>query len=243
MISQLAFAVAIVVTVAALTAAAAGRGPRAVFIALAAGLALAAAAAWVAFALELDTPLGVAAGGLSLCAVVQLAALSLREAILRQRRFDETLDEAEAHLREVVERETRQRADELERTLARARAESMSALLEEERRIGEERRKAVAESEREASHELANALAAVRLGVQERLASWSEDLDRAQQSLAGRVAALERRVELLGRGAVAVALPHEGDPTGAGRSWPTRGGRTNKCRRGPRRSRGRCGSG
>src|SRR5919201_230663 len=89
-------------------------------------------------------------------------------------------------------------AAELERVLARARAESTSLLLEEERRIAETRRKEVADREEEAAARLSEALAETQRRVERRLAGWSEDLERAQQGLAGQIARLaERQKQLL----------------------------------------------
>ena len=66
--------------------------------------------------------------------------------------------------------------------LARARADSLSALVAEERRIAEERRREVADREREATAELAEALATAQRRVEQRLATWSSDLEKLQQA-------------------------------------------------------------
>src|SRR5439155_1256461 len=77
------------------------------------------------------------------------------------RDLESRLDEARAQLDEVVRTETETRAAELERTLALARAQSLTRLIEEERRMAEERRAALHERERRASAELSEALAKV----------------------------------------------------------------------------------
>src|ERR687895_113062 len=136
---QTIFAAAAVATVAALAAAAFARPPRRLFVSLAAVCGAAAAAAWAALAVEPSGGLAVAAAGLSACAAFQVGALQLRDAVARQARLDADLERAEVRLREFVERESADRAAELERTLARARAESISLLAEEERRLAEER--------------------------------------------------------------------------------------------------------
>ncbi|MDQ3894740.1 MAG: hypothetical protein M3292_08795, partial [Actinomycetota bacterium] len=94
-IFELLFAAGVAATVAALAVALSPRAPRDLFLVLGAFLAAAATSAWVAFALELDRALAVAAAGLSLCAVVQLAGLRLRELIARQRQLAQELDQVE----------------------------------------------------------------------------------------------------------------------------------------------------
>src|SRR3954452_4365655 len=63
-----------------------------------------------------------------------------------------------ARFDEIVAAEVEERARELERTLALARAESLAALGEEERRIAEQRRREVADRERDAAARLSEAL-------------------------------------------------------------------------------------
>jgi hypothetical protein len=101
--------------------------------------------------------------------------------------------EAKAHIEEILQRETADRAAELERTLAIARAESVALLAAEERRIAEERRRDFAEREDRATVELGQKVAEVQQRVEQRLADWAADLDRAQQTLGGQLAALEQR--------------------------------------------------
>src|SRR4051812_40372956 len=100
----------------------------------------------------------------------------------RQTRIDvdEQLAEAEARLRELVAHEVEERTAELQRTLARARADSISLLADEERRLAEERRREVAELEQRASAELTQKLVGVQERVEQRIAAWAQDLERAQ---------------------------------------------------------------
>src|SRR5439155_1691402 len=93
----------------------------------------------------------------------------------------------------LVERETVQRGEELERTLARARAETSSRLAEDERKLGEARRSELAQRERRLAGELGEALALVERRVEQRLTEWSGDLDRIQQGLTTRLAELAER--------------------------------------------------
>src|SRR5262245_65827115 len=85
--------------------------------------------------------------------------------------LDREIARGRARFDEVVAAEAEERAAELERTMARARAESLSGLAAEERRIAEERRREVVEREREAGTKLAEALTATQRDVQQRLAN------------------------------------------------------------------------
>ena len=78
----------------------------------------------------------------------------------------------------LVDAEAAEHAAELERVLARARADSVSLLVEEERRIAEERRREFAERERESTASLTEALTRTQAQVEQRLAAWAQDLDR-----------------------------------------------------------------
>ena len=100
---------------------------------------------------------------------------------------------ARAELAEFVRQELAARTAELERTLALARAESISELAAEERRIAEERRRMVAEREEKAGIELAMNLQAVQKSVEARLAAWAGDLERSQQNMAAQMTALDQR--------------------------------------------------
>src|SRR6266545_3658450 len=107
----------------------------------------------------------------------------LRRGLLHGRRIDAAIRQAEQRLVAVVARDAEDRAAELERVLARARAESISLIVEEERRIVDSRRAAIAEREQASGRELSDALAETQRRVEQRLAEWSEDLERAQANL------------------------------------------------------------
>ena len=77
------------------------------------------------------------------------------------------------------------------------RADALSSLAEEERKIADERRREFAERERAAGVELADALAVAARRVDERLRAWGDDLDRAQQSLETDLRRLEQRQKQL----------------------------------------------
>jgi hypothetical protein len=187
---QIGFAVGVGLVGVAIVAALLERGSRELLIGLAALLGIGSAAAWASFAFDLDRDLAVAAGGLTVCLVAALAAIPLRSALARGRRIDAEIDDAESRLREVVERETAERADELDRTLARARADSASLLAEQERKLADARRSELNDRERRMGAELGDALTLIERRVAQRLSEWSADLDRIQQGLSARLAEL-----------------------------------------------------
>jgi hypothetical protein len=134
-------------------------------------------------------------GGLALAVVGWIA---LRKGPERARNVDRAMAAARARLDELVAAEVELRAAELERLLSRARADSLSALAEEERRIAADRRAVVVEREREAGARLAEALATVQRQVEQRIRGWRDDLDRTQATLSAQVTRLgERQRELV----------------------------------------------
>src|SRR6185312_10292709 len=122
--------------------------------------------------------LAVAAGGLTVCTLVAWSSLLLRRALERNAAIDAHLAHAQEQIRMSIDREAAERAAELERTLARARADSVSLLVEEERKIAEDHRREFAEREREAGASLTGGLTATQAQVEQRLAAWAQDLDR-----------------------------------------------------------------
>src|SRR5215208_2668611 len=194
---ELVFAGAVVVVFGSTAAALFGRVSRSVLLGLTVLVGAAAAGAWIAFALDPAQGLGVAAGGLTVCAALQLGTLALRRLVDRTTDVERQLVEAEQRLDSRVTRETGARAAEIERTLARARADSLSRLVGEERRIAEERRAALAERERKASAELSDALGKVEERVGRRLAEWRTDLERTEQTLAAQLTTLAQRQQQL----------------------------------------------
>lgn len=190
---QIGFAAGVVVTGAAVAATLSGRAPRRLLVGVATLLGVASTGAWIAFALDVHRGTAVAAGGLVVCAAAALLTIPLREALARNQRIDADLDAAEARLRAVAENEATRRGEELERTLARARADSSSSFAEEERRLADERRNELAVRERRIAGEVGEALALVERRVEQRLADWSGDLDRIQQGITTRLGELAQR--------------------------------------------------
>jgi gas vesicle protein len=190
---QIAFAAGVVVLAATIATALAGRGSRRELAGIAGLLGLAATGGWVVFALDVDRGTAVAAGGLTVCFAAAVLTLPLRSGLARTQRIEAELEEAETALRDLVERESVLRGEELERTLARARAETSSRLAEDERKLAEARRNELAQRERRVAGELGEALALVERRVEQRLTEWSADLDRIQQGLTTRLAELAQR--------------------------------------------------
>jgi hypothetical protein len=192
-IVQIGFAVGVLFVGVAVAAALSGRGSQRMLAGIAGLLGLGAVAGWVVFALDVDRGTAVAAGGLTVCFAAALLTIPLCAGLARSRRVDAELEEAETKLHELVERETTRRAEELERTLTRARADSSSRIAEEERKLADARRSEMTQRERRVASELGEALGLVERRVEQRLAEWSGDLDRMQQALTTRLAELAQR--------------------------------------------------
>jgi hypothetical protein len=196
-IADLIFAGGVVLAALALAGAVLRRAPTSLLASCVVLEAAAAVAVWVAFALRHDRPLAVAAGGLTGCALAAGAALLLRHALKRVAAMDARLIEAQADLLGIVEREKSAHASELALTLARARADSQSLLEEQERQIAEERRTLVAQREHDATAALGDKLNQVQVQIEQRLAGWSQDLDRIAEATKTRISELEQRQQQL----------------------------------------------
>jgi hypothetical protein len=193
------FGAAIAVAAIALVGAALRALSRPVLGFLTAVVAGGAVAGWVFYALRHDHPreLAVAAGGITVAAIATGASLVVAWSLRKAADTDAHITTAQQRLRDFVDAEAAERAGELDRTLARARADSISLLADEERRIAEERRVAVSDRERELIAALTQALTDVQVQVSQRLADWKLDLDRAAESTKERLAELSDRQRLL----------------------------------------------
>jgi hypothetical protein len=135
-------------------------------------------------------------------ALAGLVALAASVVVLRKVRSHERLLEREIErgklaFDEVVASEIAQRADELERTMARLRADALSGLAEEERRIADVRRRDVAERERDATSRLGEQLVAAQATVEQRLSDWASDVEKLQQGLTDDLKRIESRQKQL----------------------------------------------
>ncbi len=196
-VAQIVFAVTAVVTAASLLAAAYDRASRRVLLGLAFVIGALAVAAWVAFVWRRDTALAVVAGGLTIAFAAELLAVRARDLLRAAGRVDEQLARAQSRLQSLVARETEDRSAELERLLARARADSASLLMEQERKIAEERRAAAAERSRAAVDELGEGLVKAQRQVEARFNAWNDDLERAQNAVVDQIGQLAHRQKQL----------------------------------------------
>ena len=119
--------------------------------------------------------------------------LSLRRARAEATATARLVSEAREAVREAVEAETAAHTEEIRRVLARERADTVSLLASEERRLAEERRATHAQRERQAGEALIAELARSERRLEERLRGFAEDLERAQRHLETQLARLEQR--------------------------------------------------
>jgi uncharacterized phage infection (PIP) family protein YhgE len=196
-IAQIVFGVTAVVTAASLVAAAYDRASRRVLLGLAFAIGGGAVAAWIAFVWRRDAALAVVAGGMTLAFAAELLAVRARDLLRAAGRVDEQLARAQSRLHSLVAREAEERNAELERLLARARADSASLLMEQERKIAEERRAAAAERSRAAVDELGEALVKAQGQVEARFHAWTDDLERAQNAVVDQLGQLAQRQKQL----------------------------------------------
>ncbi|MDX6540561.1 MAG: hypothetical protein QOI71_2171, partial [Gaiellales bacterium] len=134
----------------------------------------------------------VAAACVSLLAVLACVHV-LRKVRGQQEMLEREIERGKGRFDDVVARELAQRTEELERLLARLRADSLSQLAEEERRIAEERRRDITERERDATLRLGNQLVGAQAAVEQRLAGWAGDVEKLQQGLADELKRIEQR--------------------------------------------------
>ena len=119
--------------------------------------------------------------------------LALRRARSRAIATDALVAEARAAIQAAVEEETAAHVEEIRRTLARERADTISQLAAEERRLGEERRSTFAERERQTSEQLADTLVGVERRLDERMQGIIDDLERAQRHVETQLVRLTQR--------------------------------------------------
>jgi hypothetical protein len=196
---DIGFAVAVGIAAFALAGASLRWLPRWALVLLSLIVLAGAVGGWLAYALRHSHPreLAVAAGGLTACALATFASLVVGWSLAHAADTEAHVAAARQRLLELIERESADRSAELERTLARARADSISLLADEERRIAEERRTTFADRERELVGSLTQALTDTQTQVAKRLADWKLDLDRAAEATKERLAELAERQRLL----------------------------------------------
>jgi hypothetical protein len=103
------------------------------------------------------------------------------------------VEQAKAELAEFLERESEERRSELQRTLARERAEASHLLTEQERQFALERRELLESQLAEAEQHLTGEMLGARQRLEERLHAWIDDLDRGQRARETQFAGLAQR--------------------------------------------------
>jgi hypothetical protein len=197
--SQLAFVAGLALVGLSLVGVALGRAAerQLLWAAVALGLgSLVAAGALVINLVESFTDtdaLLLAAGGLAAAGVAELGLLALVRALRRTKELEQISERAREGLATFVETEMRERMLELERLLARERANASHQLSEQERRLSEERRDIVERQTERARVELTQAVSAVQERLERRLMAWAADLDRGQRELEAHLTALAER--------------------------------------------------
>ena len=196
---EIAFAAAIVVVAASLAAVAFARVPARLLLGLTVALGIAALAGAVVAAIEIADGsddaelLLVAVGGIALAAVAEAGLLVLTRGLRRIRDFEQVEAEALARLDSHLERHAEERRVELERTLARERANAGYMLGEQERQLADERRDSIARQAEHARIELTEAVSGAQGRLETRLMAWAADLDRGQHELEQQLTQLSQR--------------------------------------------------
>ena len=196
---ELAFAVALTVVALSFATLALGRARERYLVLLTVVLAFGALAATGALLVNVlhrftdNDPLLLAAGGLAASAMAELGLVALARGFRRTRDIERLSEAAREDLASFMETEVRERVLELERLLARERANASHQLSEQERRLAEERRSIVERQTERARVELTQAVSAVQERLERRLMAWAADLDRGQRELEAHLTGLSER--------------------------------------------------
>jgi hypothetical protein len=192
---QIVCAASIVLAAVALLLAAFGRGIRRVAIAFSVVIGILAAASWVVLVLRPGSDLAISAAGTTAAFTASIGAIAMTIGLERGRRIEREFERGRTMLRSQLDNEVRSRTGELERILARARADSSSQLAEQERALAETRRHSIAEAEQAVQAKLAQMLAETQHDVEERIESWQRDLGRSENALSQEVSDLVRGLQ------------------------------------------------
>jgi hypothetical protein len=196
---EIAFAAALAVVALSLVAVAFSRVPERLLLGSAVGLGVLALAGAVVAGIEIaegtddTTLLLVTVGGLLAAALCEASLFLLARGLQRIGDVERVGEEARARLDAYLDQHAEERRAEIERVLARERAEAGFALGEQERRLAEERRATVARQVELARVELTGAVADAQGRLETRLMAWAADLDRSQRELEGQLAKLSQR--------------------------------------------------
>jgi hypothetical protein len=196
---EIAFAAAIGIVALSLVAVVTGRASDRLLLSITIALAAGAAIGAVALGLDLvesftDTDaLLLAAGGFGAAAVAEAGLLALNRGLRRLQQVEALTEAARAEIEAYAEEEARERILELQRMLARERANTGHQLSEQERRLAEVRRDSIERQAERARVELTQTVASVQERLEQRLMAWAADLDRGQRDLEQKFAELNQK--------------------------------------------------
>jgi len=139
------------------------------------------------------TELAIVAAGFLAAGAGAVGALALSRGLTEIRSMEDAGVRMREELDASLDAHAKLRITELEHTLARERAETIHQLSEQERLLREDRRTDVAEQLDVARTELTRSVAEAQQRLEQRLSSWSDDLERAQQQLKLRLEELIRK--------------------------------------------------
>jgi hypothetical protein len=137
----------------------------------------------------------LAAGLAAAVAVIVVLAFRLRRSRAGAADADALVASARAALISAIEEQTAAHQEEIRRTIARERAESLSLLVAEERRLADEHRAEFVERERRSTEALVDTMSQSERRLDERLRGFGDDLDRAQRHLEAQLQKLQQRHE------------------------------------------------
>jgi hypothetical protein len=135
----------------------------------------------------------LAAASLAAAVVAEGGLFGLARGLRALRDVAEVGEDARAHLGKALHTEAEERQRDLERTLARERAQASHILGEQERALAEERRLLIERQAERARIELTEAVASVQQRLERRLMAWAADLDRGQRDLETSLTELSNR--------------------------------------------------
>jgi hypothetical protein len=196
---EIIFAAALGVVAVSVAAAAWGRLPARAL--LAAAITFAVLAVLSGIAVGIDVVEGIAetdalllvTGGLALAALAEATLYALARGLRHVRDLERVGDAARSRLEAHLDEHTERRRADLDRTLARERANATYVLGEQERQLAEERRDHVARQAERSRIELAEAVASAQERLESRLRGWAADLDRGQRELESQLGDLGQR--------------------------------------------------
>jgi hypothetical protein len=196
---EIVFAAALAVVAGSVAAAAWGRLPERALLAAAVTFAVAAVLAGIAVGVDLaesfaeTDALLLVTGGLALAALAEATLYALARGLRRVRDLERVGESARERLEAYLDEQAEQRRAELERTVARERANAIYVLGEQERKLAEERRDQIARQAEGSRVELAEAVASAQERLESRLRAWAADLDRGQRELETQLGELGQR--------------------------------------------------